>query len=125
MAISARDFVNVRFSKKYDDDGQVYFISCSAPTTHPEKPTHDTILRGHTHVSGWKFIPTPQGTLAHFFLITCKHLTLFSLRLGTKVFYICGASLGGWIPASLVNYGIETTTFEFYSLCDEYFQNKK
>lgn len=61
VAISARDFVNVRYSKKHIRDDQEYFISCSAPTTHPDKPTHDTILRGTTHVSGWKFIPTPEG----------------------------------------------------------------
>jgi hypothetical protein len=37
------------------------------------------------------------------------------------VYYICGACLGGWIPTSIVNYGIESTTIEFYKLCTDYF----
>jgi hypothetical protein len=41
------------------------------------------------------------------------------------VWYLCGASLGGWIPQSVVDYGIEATTMEFYALCANHFAGKK
>jgi hypothetical protein len=61
VAISSRDFVNIRYSKKHNLDGQECFISCSAPTTHPNKPPHSSLLRAETNVSGWKFISSPEG----------------------------------------------------------------
>jgi hypothetical protein len=67
VAISARDFVNVRYSKRVQhEDGSEYLVSCSQATTHPDRPVDDSLLRGETHCSGWKFSREGDGGMVVF-----------------------------------------------------------
>jgi hypothetical protein len=103
FTVSARDFTSVR-KTIYDKEKGVWIsaqVSCEHETPKEYKKKY---VRGTVLPSGWTFERVDENT--------------------TKVYYVAGVQLAGWLPQSAVDGAIETNTFKYFPMVREIFANK-
>lgn len=103
LAVSARDFTSVR-KTVYDKKKGLWIsaqVNCECETPHEYKKKY---VRGAVLPSGWAFERVDDNT--------------------TRVHYIAGVYLAGWLPQVAVDHAIEQNTFKFFPMVREIFANK-
>jgi hypothetical protein len=103
FAVSPRDFTSVR-KTIYNKETGVWVsaqVHCEYDTPKEYKKKY---IRGAVLPSGWSLERIDDNT--------------------TKVYYVAGVSLAGWLPQSAVDHAIEQNTFKFFPMVREIFANK-
>lgn len=103
FAVSARDFTSVR-KTVYDADAGLWIsaqVNCEHETPKEYKKKY---VRGSVLPSGWTFQKVDENR--------------------TKVHYVAGVHLAGWLPQSAVDSAIEQNTFKFFPLVRDIFAHK-
>lgn len=104
LTVSARDFTSVR-KTIYDKEKGVWIsaqVNCEYETPKEHKKKY---IRGTVLPSGWTFETIDENT--------------------TKVYYIAGVQLAGWLPQSAVDSAIEHNTYKFFPMVRDIFAHKE
>lgn len=103
LTVSARDFTSVR-KTVYDYEKGIWIsaqVNCEYDTPKEYKKQY---IRGSVLPSGWTFEKIDDST--------------------TRVHYIAGVHLAGWLPQSAVDHAIEQNTFKFFPMVRDIFANQ-
>lgn len=104
LTVSARDFTSVR-KTVYDKEAGRWIsaqVNCEHETPKELKKKY---VRGSVLPSGWVFERIDDNT--------------------TRIYYIAGVHLSGWLPQSVVDPAIEQNTFKFFPMVRDIFAHKE